>query len=474
MSKKLLWIIISLVALILILIVLSKAGVFGKDQGIKVSAEKVVKKTITEIVTASGKIYPEVEVKISPDISGEVVELTVQEGDSVKKGQELAKIYADIYTTQREQAAAQLNQQEAVTSNSQAQLPGLKATMDQAKKNYDREKQLLTDKVISQSEFDQAEGTYLSAQANYNAAIQSIVGNQAGAVSARANLSIAAKNLSRTTVAAPMSGVISSLSIKKGERVVGNSMMAGTEMMRVADMSRIEAIVDVGENDIPKVHLGDTASIEVDAYNNRKFIGVVTQIASSVASSSTSTSTVSTNDVTNYKVHIRLTPDSYKDLYDSRRPKNFPFRPGMSASADIQTSTHQNVLAVPINSVTTRDKKTGNVGKNNNSSGTDNTGGDNNNNNNNNNNYDNPDNSTAAKSSSDDLEEVVYLLQSDGKVKKFKVKTGIQDINYIETLSGVKEGDQVITGPYNVVSKILSDGTKVNVVPKDKLFETKK
>jgi len=465
MNKKLLWVIISLVVIIILLVVLKKAGVFGKDEGIKVSSEKVIKRTITEIVTASGKIYPEVEVKISPDISGEVVELTVQEGDSVKKGQELAKIYADIYTTQRDQAAAQLNQQQAVASNSSAQLPGLKAALDQAKKNYDREKQLLNDKVISQSEFDQAESTFLSAEANYNAAQQSIIGNQAGAASAKANLSIAAKNLSRTTVAAPMSGVISSLSIKKGERVVGNSMMAGTEMMRVADMSRIEAIVDVGENDIPKVHLGDSAIIEVDAYNNRKFRGIVTQIASSVASTSTSTSTVSSNDVTNYKVHIRLSPDSYKDLYNSKKPKNFPFRPGMTASADIQTNTHFNVISVPINSVTTRDRNSSNADDNSKKQ-TDNK------------NTDNPDNSddnsTTVKAASADLDEVVFLLQSDGTVKKAKVKTGIQDINNIEIIDGLKEGDNVITGPYSTVSKTLKDGTKVQVVAKDKLFEAKK
>ncbi|HLY71058.1 MAG TPA: efflux RND transporter periplasmic adaptor subunit, partial [Puia sp.] len=287
MSKKLLWIIISLVVVIVLLIVLQKAGVFGKDEGIKVSAEKAIKRNITEIVTASGKIYPEVEVKISPDISGEIVELTVQEGDSVKKGQELAKIYADIYTTQRDQAAAQLNQQQAVAMNSSAQLPGLKAAMDQAQKSYDREKQLLADKVISQSEFDQSESALRTAESNFNAAQQSIIGNQAGAASAKANLSIAAKNLSRTTVFSPIEGVISLLSVKKGERVVGNSMMAGTEMMRVADMNKIEAIVDVGENDIPKVHIGDSANIEIDAYNNRKFRGIVTQIASSVASATT-------------------------------------------------------------------------------------------------------------------------------------------------------------------------------------------
>ncbi|MBS1975048.1 MAG: efflux RND transporter periplasmic adaptor subunit, partial [Bacteroidetes bacterium] len=444
MSKKLLWILISLVVLAIVLIGLGKAGVFGKDKGTKVSAEKAAKRDITEIVTASGKIYPEVEVKISPDISGEVVELKVEEGDSVKKGQELAKIYADIYTNQRDQAAALVNQQEAGASNSAAQLPGLKATLDQAKKNYDREKQLLSDKVISQSEFDQAESTYKTAMANYNAAQQSLIGMQAGAASAKANLEVAAKNLSRATIVAPMSGIISSLSIKKGERVVGNSMMAGTEMMRVADMSKIEAIVDVGENDITKVHLGDSANIEVDAYNDRKFRGVVTQIASSVASAASSTtSTVSSNDVTNYKVHIRLSPASYKDLYDKKRPKSLPFRPGMTASADIQTNTHNNVLSVPINAVTTRDRNNGNAVTNSKSSDNGSNGNDNSNDNNN-------DNNSTAKST-DDLDEVVFVLQPMGTVKKVKVKTGIQDINYIEVTDGLKEGDQVVTGPYSIV-----------------------
>ncbi len=459
MNKKLLWVLISLVALIILLVVLKKAGAFGKDEGIKVSSEKVSARNITEIVTASGKVYPEVEVKISPDISGEIVELTVIEGDSVKRGQELVKIYADIYKTQHDQASAQLNQQEAVASNSSAQLPGLKAALDQAKKTYDREKQLLNDKVVSQSEFDQAESALRSAEANYNAALQSIIGNEAGAASAKANLSIAAKNLSRTTVYSPIDGVVSLLSVKKGERVVGNSMMAGTEMMRVADMSKIEAIVDVGENDIPKVHLGDSANIEVDAYNNRKFKGIVTQIASSVSSGATTTTTT-TNDVTNYKVHIRLIPDSYKDLIDPTRPKNFPFRPSMSASADIQTNTHPNVLSVPINAVTTREKNADKVADNSkkdaaNSKG--NTG----------------DNAKPAVSG-DDLDEVVFILKADGTVKKVKVKTSIQDINNIEITSGLKAGDEVITGPYSIVSKTLQDGTKVQVVSKEKLFEVKK
>ncbi|HVU57855.1 MAG TPA: efflux RND transporter periplasmic adaptor subunit [Puia sp.] len=454
--KKAIWIIVGIVALVIILVLLKKAGVLGKEEGTKVSAEKVARRTITEIVTASGKIYPEKEVKISPDISGEVVDLKVtQEGDSVHKGQELARIYADIYTTQRDQAAAQMGQQQALVSNMTAQLPGLKAAMDAAKKTYDRQKQLLDQKVISVSEYEASESTYKTAEANYMAALQTAKGNVAGVASARANLDIAAKNLSRTTVVSPIDGVVSLLSIKKGERVVGNSMMAGTEMMRVADMSKIEAIVDVGENDIPKVHLGDSAFVEVDAYNTRKFRGIVTQIASSVSTAVGSSTTISTNDVTNYKVHIRLSPDSYKDLIDPSRPKSFPFRPGMSANADIQTRTHVDVLSVPINTVSTREKNSDNSVQ----SKKDDNGSD---------------DSKTSVSSSGDMDIVAFVLQPGDTVRKVKVKTGIQDINYFEITDGLKEGDMVITGPYSTVNKTLKSGMKVKIVPKDKLFEGNK
>ncbi|MDO6434085.1 efflux RND transporter periplasmic adaptor subunit [Flavitalea sp. BT771] len=458
MNKKALWIILGIVILVIGLVGLKKAGVIGKDEGTKVSAEKVARRNITEIVTASGKIYPEKEVKISPDISGEVVELNVvQEGDSVKKGQELARIYADIYTTQRDQAAAQMNQQQALVSNVSATLPGLKTAMETTQRTLDRQKQLLDQKVISQSEYEAAESAYRTAEANYMAALQTARGNVAGVASARANLSIAAKNLSRTTVVSPIDGVVSLLSIKKGERVVGNSMMAGTEMMRVADMSRIEAIVDVGENDIPKVHLGDSALLEVDAYSTRKFKGIVTQIASSVTTASGATTTVSTNDVTNYKVHIRLSPDSYQDLIDPHRPKSFPFRPGMSTSADIQTRTHVSVLSVPINAVSTREKGTDKSTQAEDKK-TDDKG---------------PDASKTTAPSMNDLDVVAFVLQTGDTVKKVKVRTDIQDINYIEVVDGLKEGDQVITGPYSIVNKTLKSGMKVKVVPKEKLFEGK-
>jgi HlyD family secretion protein len=462
MNKTVKWILIVLGILIVVLIA-GKLIAGGGDEGVKVSTEKATKRTIVETVNASGKVYPEVEVKISPDISGQITDLFVKEGDSVKKGQVLARIYADIYATQRDQAAAAVNQQQAVTANSQAQLDALKATMDQAQRTYDRQKQLVEDKVISRAEFEQAESAYLSAKANYTAAVQAIRGNKASVVSAEANLTRANKDLSRATLTAPMNGVISSLSVKKGERVAGNSFNIGTEMMRVADMTVMEVRVDVGENDIVKVNIGDSADVEVDAYNNRKFKGVVREVAASTASTASQISS-SSNDVTNYEVRIRLDSNSYRDLMDPKNPRKFIFRPGMNASADIKTKRHDFVLAVPINAVAARvkgsdksieDKKKENKKNKPNQDDQDNR--------------DNNNNNTGV--SSDELEEVVFVLQKDGKVKKTIVKTGIQDINYIEVTSGVNVGDDVVSGPYNAVSKTLKDGNKVKVVPKDKLFE---
>ncbi|HUQ64781.1 MAG TPA: efflux RND transporter periplasmic adaptor subunit [Flavitalea sp.] len=457
--RKRTWIIIAcLVAVIILLLVLKQSGVIGKDEAIKVSTEKVMRRTITESVNASGKVYPEIEVKVSPDISGEIVELSVLEGDSVRRGQELAKIYADIYTTQRDQASAVVSQERARVDNAKAQLPGLKAAKEFAQRTFDRQKQLLDEKVISRAEFEQAQNTYQSAQANYNAAIQTIRGGQAGVASAQASLQRANKDLSRTSVVAPMDGVVSLLNVKKGERVVGNSMMAGTEMMRIADMNKIEVRVEVGENDIPKVSLGDSALVEVDAYNNRKFRGVVTQIASSSVLAAQQNQAVSSSDVTNYKVYIRLLPTSYSDLLRPNRPKSFPFRPGMSASADIQTNTKSNVIAVPINAVTTREKGSDNVGTDKKDDKKTEDGI--------------QENQKTTLSS--DLDEVVFVLQKDGTVKKLTVKTDIQDINYIEVVNGLDEGAEVVSSPYNLISKTLKNGMKVKVVPKEQLFTASK
>ena len=456
MNKTLKWTIIILGILIVLLIVLKKTGVIGKDEGIKVTSEKVARRTIVETVNASGKVYPEVEVKLSPDISGEIVELEVAEGDSVKKGQVLAKIYGDIYVTQRDQAEAIVKQQQAQLADAQASIGALEANLNQSKQTYDMQKQLYDEKVISRNEFNTADAAYKSAIANLQAAKEGISGSKAGVQSAQAALQKANKDLRLATLVSPMNGIVSLLSVKKGERVVGSSMMAGTEMMRIADMSKMEVRVDVGENDVPKVHLGDSATIEVDAYNDRKFTGVVTQIASSNNGASTQSDLSNTStDVTNYKVYIRLNPDSYKDLVTAK--KRIPFRPGMSASADIQTKTHANVLSIPINAVTTREKS--DSAKNRSMNGA--TA-------NNNSDIDN------SSSGGNDLDVVVFILRSDGTVAKQKVKTGIQDINYIEITDGLKEGDEVITGPYEVVSKTLKNGDKVKVVPKSQLFTIKK
>ncbi len=464
MNKKWIWIIVGVVVVSGTLLGLKKAGIIGSDDATKVATEKVKRSNITEIVTASGKVYPEVEVKISPDISGEIMQLEVMEGDSVTKGQLLAMIYADIYATQRDQAAALVTQQQAQVENAQASLGSFKARLDQAERQYNRQKQLFQEKVISKLEYEQAENAFLTSRADYNAAQQSIKSGRAAVASAQANLQRADKDLGRTSVYAPMSGIVSLLNVKKGERVVGNSMMAGTEMMRIADMRVIEVRVDVGENDVPKVSLGDTALVEVDAYSKRKFKGVVTQISSTSRGTGGVVST-SSNDVTNYEVRIRLIPESYQDLIGTGKG-NFPFRPGMSANADIQTNTHQNVLSVPINAVTTREKSDtlsvdskdlNKSRKQEKKDGEEEQG----------------DQETAIKDL-DALDEVVFVLQADGKVKRVKVKTDIQDINNIEVIEGLKEGDEVIVGPYTVISKTLRTGMKVKVVKKEELFEEKK
>lgn len=447
MNKKLKWTLIVL-GVLGALFLLSK--IFGGNDKIeKVAIEKASKRTIIETVNASGKIYPEVEVKISPDISGEITELNVEEGDSVKNGQVLARIYADIYALQRDEAASRVNQSSATVDNSQAALEALKANLELAQQSYNRNKKLFDDKVISKAELEQFETTLKSAQANYTAAQQNIKGLKANVQSTQVGLSKANKDLSRTTLVAPMDGVISSLKIKKGERVAGNSFNVGTEMMTVADMAVLEVRVDVGENDIVKINIGDSADVEVDAYNNRKFKGVVTKIASSTKS----TSLTSANDVTNYEVRIRLDKESYKDLVD----KTFPFRPGMNASADIKTRRVDNVLAVPIAAVNARVKGSDLSMADKKKEKEDSKGEDG--------------NDISVIVEGDELEEVAFVLQKDGTVKKVVVKSGIQDINYIEILSGLKEGDEVIIAPYAAVSKNLKDGMKVKVVTKDELFE---
>jgi len=450
MNKKVIWILVGLVAVIALLVGLKKAGVIGKEEGIEVTTEKVQLRTITESVNASGKVYPEIEVKVSPDISGEIVNLYVEEGDKVTKGQILAKIYADIYSSQRDQVTASVNQVKAQYENVKAALSGMKTSYENTKASYERYKKLFAEKIVSRAEYEQTEQAYRSAESAYNSAKETIKSGEAQIQGANAQLARAEKDLARTIITCPMDGIVSLMNVKKGERVVGTAQMTGTEMLRVADMKSIEVRVDVGENDITKVKLGDTALVEVDAYNNRKFKGVVYKIANPITSATSGAA--STAEVANYKVHIRLLPEGYTDLVKDNNI--FPFRPGMTASADIQTKSKVNVVTVPLNSVTTRDKD--GQGKETKVSTT------------------KVDDKAAAKTQgNEELAEVVFVLQKDHKVKMVKVKTDIQDLNFIEIV-GLKVGEEVITGPYSIVSKTLKEGSLVTVVSKEKLFEEKK
>lgn len=450
MNKKIIWIGAGLVIVIGLLIGLKKAGVIGKEEGVAVTVEAVQLRTITESVNASGKVYPEIEVKVSPDISGEIVNLFVEEGDRVTKGQILAKIYADIYSSQRDQVTASVNQVKAQYENVKAGISGLKTVYDNTKATNERFKKLFADKIVSRAEYEQTEQAFRSAESSYNSAKESIKSGEAQIQGVRAQLARAEKDLARTIITCPMDGIISLMNVKKGERVVGTAQMTGTEMMRVADMKSIEVRVDVGENDITKVKLGDTALVEVDAYNNRKFKGVVYKIANPVTAISGVSSSA---EVANYKVHIRLLPEEYADL--AKDNNIFPFRPGMTASADIQTKSKRNVVTVPLNAVTTRDAK----GEGKSTEVTKSSA--------------NASTEKAPTTVDEDVSEVVFVLQKDNKVKLIKVKTDIQDLNFIE-VSGVKVGDKIITGPYSIVSKTLKEGSLVTVVTKEKLFEEKK
>jgi HlyD family secretion protein len=408
---------IAVVALILFAIIGKKAGWFGKAVTVKVAVEKAELRSITETITANGKIQPEKEVKISPDVSGEIVELNVKEGDNVQKGMLLCRIKPDVYISQRDRSMAAISSAKARLAQSEAQFL-------QAELSYTRNKQLFDQQTISKSEFESSEASYKVAKAEVDAAKYSIT-------SAEASVKEANEMLVKTSIYAPISGTVSMLLVELGERVAGTNLMAGTEMMRVADLSRMEAQVQVNENDIVRVKTGDTAVITVDAYLDQKFKGIVTELANSAR-----TTGVSADQVTNFDVKILVLPSSYEKL-EKEGNKN-PLRPGMSATVDIQTVTKQSVLTVPIQSVTTR-------------------------------------NDTTKKQTSISSETIRTLLfSSDGKYALARdVKTGIQDNSYIEIISGIKEGDQVITSPFSAISKRLSDSTMIQVVKKEDLFKVK-
>jgi HlyD family secretion protein len=452
------YILIAAGILLIFLVIARKAGWIGESDNIKVTADKVIKRTITETVSASGKVQPEVEVKLAADVSGEVVELYVKEGDLVKQGMLLAKINPEIYASALDRMVASVNSAKANLENVRSRLRQVESQFTKTELTYQRNKKLYDDKVISQSDFESVKSAYEVAKAEVEAAQQSISAASYGVQSAEASLKESRENLNKTSIFAPVSGTISKLSVEKGERVVGTEMMAGTEVMRLANLNEMEVNVDVSETDIIRVHVGDTAKVEIDAYLNHSFSGIVTEIANSA----NSTMGMTTDQVTNFTVKVRISRESYTDLIPADNPSFSPFRPGMSATVEIQTRKVYNVLSVPIQAVTTRDtivrassKEVKRVPKEGDDEET------------------KTEEAVAPSGNSAEVKEVVFVLK-DGIVHLQQVKTGIQDNSNIEITSGLKAGDEVITGPYNAVSRLLKDGDRVKVVSKEELFVKEK
>lgn len=392
----------------------------------KVTIDTAATRNIIETVSASGKIQPETEVKIASDVSGEIVELYVEEGDSVKKGQLLIEINPDVYQSEFERMQATLSQTKANLASAEARKAQQDAQLLQAQLTYDMNKKLHDKKAISDNEWNQINTNYQIAKSNLQAAEKEVTAMTYSVQSVAASLKAARTNLSRTRIYSPMNGIVSMLNVKKGERVVGTATMAGTEMMRIADLGIMEVNVEVNENDIVKVVLGDTAMVEVDAYLNRKFKGIVTSIANSPK---TSTATISTDEVTNFEVKIRILNSSYQDLVTKGSAS--PFRPGMSATVDVITGNINGAISVPIQSVTAK--------------------------------------KDTLSGSGNDFKEYVFVVE-DKKVKMVLVTTGIQDNKYIQILSGVSAGQIVVEGPYEAISKKLEEGSTVKIVDKKSLY----
>jgi len=430
------YLIIGILLLFVFLIVARRTGLIGGEQSVKIATEQVEYRDITEFVSASGKIQPRIEVKISPDVSGEVVEIFVEEGGIVKKGDKLARIKPDTYQSNFEQIKASYDGQKANLANAKARLAQVKAQMINAESIFQRSKTLYDQGLVSKAEFDNAKATYEVAKAEVDAAEQTVKASEFGVKSTEATLNEAQNNLTKTTIFAPMDGTVYQITVEAGERVAGASQFsAGTEIMRIADLNEMEVQVSINENDIIRVNFGDTVNIEVDAYANQKFKGVVTRISNT---SGTSQLITSSDQVTNYDVRIRILPDSYVGLIDDSKAYKYPFRPGMSASVDIITKRVFKVLSVPIQAVTTRDDSLSTDEK--------------------------------ATEKSNDLMEVVFVYH-EGSVEIKKVTTGIQDSYYIQILSGLNEKDEIVVSPYSAVSRKLKNGDKVKKVDKSELFE---
>jgi HlyD family secretion protein len=434
MSKKTIYILIgSVVVIIALLVVLSKKGIIGnKDKGKEVEITQVDTTTIVETVSATGKIQPEIEVKISSMVSGEIISLPVKEGQVVKKGDLLVKINPDLYTSG-------LNRTVANLSGTKASLSQADASFKEAKASYDRNKTLFDKGIISRSDWDKSIASFEVAKAAKQTAYFNVR-------SASASVNEAQDNLGRTVIYAPADGTISVLNVELGERVLGTQQMAGTELLRVANLNNMEVEVDVNENDIVKIKVGDEAKVEVDAYLKKQFKGIVTSISNSASSSLTA------DQVTNFKVKVRILKESYQDLLEGKPDTYSPFRPGMTATVDIITKTKKNVLSVPISSVVVKSDtaavKEIKI-------------------------EDPKSDEKKAAPKSDKKFECVFVKVGD-KAKIRIIKTGIQDDSNIEVLTGLKKGDVVITGPYTTVSKELNSGDKVALKTEKDKEESKK
>ncbi len=427
MSKKRIFIIVAGIAVLLLLF----TWIFGgKKSELRVSTEKATRRTITEVVSASGKIQPETEVKISADVSGQIIDLYVAEGDSVVQGQLLLRINPEIYVSTVDQLQASLDNARAGLSTAQAQATRAQAALRQAENIFKRQQGLYQQKVISQQEFETAESQYQMALADAESSAKNVQAAGFTVKSFQARLDEGRKNLGRTSIYAPVSGIVSQLNSKQGERVVGTAQMAGTEIMRIADLRMMEVQVDVNENDIIRLQQGDSAVVKVDAFQETSFRGVVTDIANSAKFNAAQ---VMSDQVTNYTVKVRILRSSYLELL---KKQEHPFRPGMTATVDIETEQASNVICVPIASVTTRNPK--------------------------------------EESASTDAgkEKATWVFKyNQGIATAVKVKTGLQDTEYFQITEGIKEGDELITAPGLLISKTLQDGNKVVKTDRAKLFE---
>ncbi|MDR4988172.1 MAG: efflux RND transporter periplasmic adaptor subunit [Bacteroidales bacterium] len=428
--------------LFLFIIIGRRAGWIGGHEGLRVTVEEAELRDIVEIVTASGRVRPVTEVKMSPDVSGEIIELLIVEGDYVERGQLLARINPDIYESALDRMEAALNTSRANLANSRARLLQAEAQFINAQASYNRHKRLFEQNAISESEYDTARAQYLVAEADVEGARQGVVASEFQVKSAEAGVTEARDNLTKTNLFAPMNGTISRLDAETGERVVGTSQFAGTEILRIANLNEMEVKVDVNENDIVRVNEGDTAVIQIDAFLGEQFLGKVTSIANSASGQG-----LGTDQVINFEVRIRMLPESYEHLLREDRPHLSPFRPGMSATVDIQTQKAWNTLSVPIQAVTTREGTARKTDQNDEKS----------------------EKEAATPAASSRPGEYVFLFK-DGKAVQTKVKSGIQDNQYIQILEGLEEGQEVITGPFRLVSRELKDGDVVIKVARQDLF----